>query len=319
MRWAARSPVVERVSARLPDVNTAHPPSLPTLLAPLERSLLMGVVNATVDSFSDAGRYPDTASRIALIDQLVADGADVIDIGGQSAITGVPETDPADEAAAVEPLVAHVARTHPDVLISVDTYKPAVVEASLAAGAHIINDVSGLRYPAVAELVAASSASLVVMHNLSKPKERLTVTDLYDNLETEVLAFISERVDQVVAMGVAPERIIVDPGPDFSKTPHQTVAMLRHADDLLALGFPVLMAVSRKDFIGAVLGRAPDARQAGTLGVMAALEEVGSFIYRVHDVASCRDFLTMRAVMRGEVLVSPDLELAPELRRVRKG
>jgi len=285
-------------------------------LNPLTRSLLMGVVNATVDSFSDAGRYPDYDSRVALIDNLIADGADIIDIGGQSAITGVPETEASDEIAAVEPLVAYVAANHPSVVISVDTYKPAVVRASLDAGATIINDVSGLLYPEVASLVAAADAHLVVMHNLSRPKERLTEAALYGDLITEVVDYLADKVRTAVELGVRPDHIILDPGPDFSKTPHQTATILAGVGALTDFGLPVLMAVSRKDFIGAVLSRKPDERLAGTLGVMAVLEQHGHFIYRVHDVRACRDFLTMADVMHGRIVVDENLELDPSLRRV---
>lgn len=285
-------------------------------LNPLTRSLLMGVVNATIDSFSDAGRYPDYASRVALIDNLIADGADIIDIGGQSAITGVPETAAAEEIAAVEPLVTYMAANHPSVRISVDTYKPDVVRAVLDAGATIINDVSGLLYPEVAGLVAATDAYLVLMHNLSRPKQRLTEAALYDDPVAEVVTYLDDKIGQAVELGVRHDRLILDPGPDFSKTPYQTATVLAGAQSLQPFGLPVLMAVSRKDFIGAVLGRRPDERLAGTLGVMAVLEQRGHFIYRVHDVRSCRDFLTMADVMHGRVAVAEDLDLDPSLRRV---
>jgi dihydropteroate synthase len=293
-----------------------HAPDGDVELNPLTRSLLMGVVNATVDSFSDAGRYPDYDSRVALIDSLIADGADVIDIGGQSAITGVPETEADDEIAAVKPLVAYVAANHPSVTISVDTYKPAVVRAVLDAGATIINDVSGLLYPEVASYVAEADAHLVVTHNLSKPKQRLTEAALYSDLITEVVDYLADKIRIAVELGIRRERLILDPGPDFSKTPHQTATILAGIDALSHFGLPVLMAVSRKDFIGAVLSRRPDERLAGTLGVMAVLEQRGHFIYRVHDVRACRDFLTMADVMHGRIVVPEDLDLDPSLRRV---
>lgn len=284
---------------------------------PLSRSLIMGVVNATPDSFSDAGRYPDVASRLARIDELVAHGADIIDIGGQSAVTGKPEVDPTDELNAVRPLVDHVVAHHPGVVVSIDTYKPAVVEGVLEAGAHIINDVTGLRYPEVADLVAAAGAWLVVMHNRGKPKERLTDTGLYDDVVADVVAFIGERIDEATGRGVTRDRIIVDPGPDFSKTPFQTIELLRNASAFDAFGLPVLMPISRKDFIGAVLHRGPTERLAGTLGAIAYLETQGSYIYRVHDVAECADMLQMLSVLGGATSVSVDLELPVELRRVR--
>jgi dihydropteroate synthase len=277
--------------------------------------VLMGVVNATVDSFSDAGRYPDLASRLELADRLVADGAGVIDVGGQSAITSVPETAPEVEAAAVVPIVEHLRAAHPSVVVSVDTYKPAVAEAVLAAGAHVVNDISGARDPGVVEQVLAHGAGYVLMHNLSRPKQRLTDPHLYGDVVEDVVRWFDERLAALEALGLPREAVILDPGPDFAKTPHQTVEILRHLDALDRFGRPVLAAVSKKDFVGTVLQRPPTERLAGTLGAVAALRGHRHLIYRVHDVAAVADFLAVVDVLEGRRPLAEDAELAPELRR----
>ncbi|MGH9280519.1 MAG: dihydropteroate synthase, partial [Acidimicrobiales bacterium] len=193
------------------------------------RPLLMGVVNANRDSFSDPG--PRTLDAVvARAVALVADGAAIVDLGAQSAITGRAPVDPEDEAAAVVPAVEAVRAACPDVVVSVDTYKAAVVEAALGAGAHLINDVSGLRDPGVARLCAAHGAGLVVMHTAAAPLTRLQDPGRYRAVADEVAAFLHDRAAAAVEEGVRPESIVVDPGVDFAKTPAQTVALLRGLD-----------------------------------------------------------------------------------------
>ena len=172
----------------------------------LDRCLLMGVLNATTDSFFDGGKYPDLDSRLEHAERLISEGADVLDVGGQSAITGVPETDPAVEIQAICPIISQVRAQHPDLPISVDTYKPPVAEAALEAGATIVNDTSGLKYPEVAEITAAAEATLVVMHNRSAPKERLTNPHLYDDVMQDVREFLDERIEIAVAAGLGMSR-----------------------------------------------------------------------------------------------------------------
>ncbi|MDQ3850044.1 MAG: dihydropteroate synthase, partial [Actinomycetota bacterium] len=229
------------------------------------RPLLMGIVNATPDSFSDAGLYPTLADRLQRARELLEEGADLLDIGGQSGITGTPEIAPAEEIERVVPLVEAVAGGL-DALVSVDTYKPAVAEAALAAGARMVNDVSGLRHPELASVCARFGAALVVMHNRSAPKQRLTDPALYgtDGPVVDVLAFLRQRTAEAIRRGVREESLVLDPGPDFAKTPAQTVDVLRRLDEVHALGRPVLLALSRKDFIGAITGRRPRERLAGT-------------------------------------------------------
>lgn len=279
----------------------------------LSRPALMGIVNVNPDSFSDPGRQTFDA-HLDRARALVEDGATIIDIGGQSGITDVPEVDPGEEAQRVVPLVAAVTSELPDVVISVDTYKPAVAAAALDAGAHIVNDVSGLRSPEVARLVAQHRAAIVVMHTAAPPKTRLQDKDLYGDVVGEVGAFLGDKVAQAKAAGVHPESIVVDPGPDFTKTPAQTVEVLRHLAELNPAGLPVLLAISRKDFIGALTDSPPTDRLAGTLAAVAAVGNGPGVILRVHDVGQVRRFLTVLDALNGDRPVDPDLRLADALR-----
>ena len=274
---------------------------------------LMGIVNATPDSFSDGGRHPTLEARLALARQLAGAGARVLDVGGESGITNRPAVTPEEEIERVVPLIARIC-AELDVLVSVDTYKPAVADAAIAAGAAIVNDVSGLRDFGLAEVCARTGAALVVMHTAAPPKQRLQDPDLYGDVVAEVMAFLRQRIALARGAGVAAEQLIVDPGPDFTKTPAQTIALLRGAARLHELGRPVLMALSRKDFVGALTGRPPSERGAGTLAAIAHGVELGAHIFRVHDVEGAADFLAVRAALRGEAEVPRELALADGLR-----
>jgi dihydropteroate synthase len=277
------------------------------------RPLLMGIVNATPDSFSDGGLYPTLEDRVELAGLLVAAGATIIDVGGQSGVTGVPEVDADEEISRVAPLVERIAGH--DVVVSVDTYKPAVARAALEAGASIVNDVSGLRYPEVAEVCGRAGAGLVIMHNRSAPKQRLTDPARYEDVVADVTGFLEEKLAVAHEAGVSPDATIVDPGPDFSKTPAQTIEVLRHLGRVHALGRPVLLALSRKDFLGALTDRPPRSRLAGTLAAVAFVRGRPGQILRVHDVAEVADYLTVAETLEGDREVPADLELRPDLRR----
>ncbi|MCU1496431.1 MAG: dihydropteroate synthase [Acidimicrobiales bacterium] len=279
----------------------------------LSRPVIMGVVNANPDSFSDPGHRPLDV-QLDQVRAMVAEGAGVIDVGGQSGITNVAEVDPAEEIDRVLPLVEAIAAGLPEVIISVDTYKPAVVAAVLEAGAHIVNDVSGLRAAELAPLVAEHRAGLVVMHTAAAPKTRLQASDLYGDVVADVRGFLAAKVAEAVAAGVDERSILVDPGPDFTKTPAQTVEVLRHLTALNPAGLPVLLALSRKDFIGALTGTRPKERLAGTLAAVAAVGSGAGVILRVHDVGEVRRFLTVLDVLSGTDPVDPDLRLTDDLR-----
>ena len=272
--------------------------------------LLMGIVNATPDSFSDAGDHPSLEARVARATELLEAGADLIDVGGESASGHHPPVEADEEAERVVPLVERLVGLGAPV--SVDTYKPAVAEAAIAAGAVLVNDVSGLREPALADVCARTGAGLVIMHTRVAPKATLLDPGHYDDVAADVAGFLHERMAVAIARGVDPEQLLLDPGPDFAKTPAQTVAVLRRLGDLHALGRPILLAISNKDFVGALTGRPPRERLAGTLAAVAHGVEAGAHVLRVHDVAAAADFLRVRAALRGETELAPDEGLTPE-------
>jgi dihydropteroate synthase len=280
------------------------------------RPWLMGIVNASPDSFSDGGRFGTFTAQVELARELLDAGADILDIGGESASTGRAAVTVEQETERVVPLIERVVGEL-GAIVSVDTYKPAVARAAIAAGARIVNDVSGLRDPGLAEVCAQTGAALVVMHTRAAPKQWMQDPDLYDDVIAEVLAFLRERVEQAIAAGVAPEQLILDPGPDFAKTPAQTIQLLAQVGRLHELGRPLLMAISRKDFIGALTGRPPRERLPGTLAALAHGVDAGAHIFRVHDVAAAADFLTVRAALAGELEPRRDLALAEEHRYER--
>jgi dihydropteroate synthase len=274
------------------------------------RPLLMGIVNATPDSFSDGGERLTLAARLEHARRLLADGADLIDVGGESARGDRAPVGPEEELARVLPLVERLAGE--GALVSVDTHKAAVAEAAVAAGAVMVNDVSGLRDPGVADVCARSGAALVLLHTRVAPKGTLLDPDHYEDVVADVVGFLRDRMAVAVEHGVAEEQLVLDPGPDFAKTPAQTVAVLRRLDAVRALGRPLLLAVSRKDFVGALTGRAPADRGAGTLAALAHGIDAGAAILRVHDVAAARDFLEVRAALRGERELGPSEGLTPD-------
>jgi dihydropteroate synthase len=280
---------------------------------PRWRPYLMGIVNATPDSFSDAPGEKSLDDRVELARQLIADGADIIDVGGESGVTNKPAVDAAEEIARVTPVIEAIAAL-PGAVVSVDTYKPAVARAAIAAGARIVNDVSGLADDDLAAAAAEGEAAIVLMHTRAKPKEKLFPH--YDDVVADVNEFLADAIRRATAKGVPLDRVIVDPGPDFAKTPAQTIASLRALDTLAELGRPILLAAGRKDFIGALTDRGPREREAGTLAALAAGVEHGIAIARLHDVAAAADFLTVRAALSGELTVDDDLALADRKRRV---
>jgi dihydropteroate synthase len=280
------------------------------------RPWLMGIVNASPDSFSDAGAYPDLDARVRLARELIAQGADIIDVGGESAITRRPPVAAAQEIDRVVPLVERLVREL-GAVVSVDTYKPAVAAAAIAAGAVIVNDVSGLRDPELAGVCARTGAALVLMHTRAAPKQRLQDPALYDDVVADVVELLAERIEVARAQGVRDEQIVLDPGPDFAKTPAQTIAVLRGFEDLRALGRPLLLAVSRKDFVGALTGCDPRERLAGTLAAIGFGVDAGAHVLRVHDVRQTAEYLRVRAALRGELEVDPGLVLDEALRHAR--
>ncbi|MEA2191856.1 MAG: dihydropteroate synthase [Solirubrobacteraceae bacterium] len=280
------------------------------------RPWLMGIVNASPDSFSDAGAHPDLDARVARARELIDQGADIIDVGGESGITLRPPVAVDEEIERVVPLVARLVAEH-GAVVSVDTYKPAVARAAIEAGAAIVNDVSGLRDPELADVCAETGAALVLMHTRAAPKQRLQDPARYDDVVADVLGFLAERMQVARARGVRNDQILLDPGPDFAKTPAQTIEVLRRLEELHALARPLLLAVSRKDFVGALTGRGPRERSAGTLAAIGFGVDAGAHVLRVHDVAQAADYLRVRAALRGELDVDGGLALDDALRHAR--
>jgi dihydropteroate synthase len=278
-----------------------------TLAVEPGRPLVMGIVNANPDSFSDAVRVDTLGRQVERALTLVAEGADLVDVGGESGVTYNHATPPEREAARVVPLVERLVAE--GVAVSVDTWKPEVARAAVDAGAAMLNDVSGLRDPELAALAARSGAALVLMHTRAAPKEAASPD--YDDVVGDVEAFLRERIETARAHGVADEQLVLDPGPDFAKTPAETVEVLRALPRLHALGRPLLLAISRKYFLGAITGRPPAGRLAATLAAAAWAVDAGAAILRVHDVAAVRDLLAVKAVLDGRAEV-PDFDAADE-------
>ncbi len=277
-----------------------------------ERPWVMGVVNASPESFSDAGGLTSLGERVELARSLLEAGADLIDVGGESGVTNRPPISAQEEISRVVPLIERLALG--GALVSVDTYKPEVARAAIAAGAAIVNDVSGLRDAELADVCAQTGAALVITHTRAAPKEKLLDPRLDSGIAQDVERFLGERISLAVERGMAFEQLMIDPGPDLGKTPAQTIQVLRALERLHGLGRPLLLAVSRKDFIGAVTARRPRSRLAGTLAAIGHGLDKGAHMLRVHDVTAVVDFLRIRMVLQGEAEVDPALRLADELR-----
>jgi dihydropteroate synthase len=273
--------------------------------------LLMGIVNATPDSFSDGGDRPTLEAQVAHGAALLEAGADMLDVGGESARGDSPAVAVEQEISRVVPVVERLAGEL-GAVVSVDTYKPEVAQAAIGAGAALINDVSGLRDVALADLCARTGAGLVLMHTRVAPKGTLLDPHRYEDVVADVAGFLHERMTVAVGRGVDPEQLLLDPGPDFAKTPAQTVEVLRRLESLHALGRPLLLAISNKDFVGTLTGRPPRERLPGTLAALAYGVEAGAQVLRVHDVAAAADFLRVWAALHGDVDLEPDEGLGPE-------
>jgi dihydropteroate synthase len=245
-------------------------------------SKLMGVVNVTPDSFSDGGLYLDADAAIAHGEQLVRDGAEILDVGGESTRPGAEEVSVEEEVARVEPVVAGLAGA---ATVSIDTSKAAVAEAALDAGATIVNDVTALRHdPEIGALCAERGAGLVVMHMQGDPRT-MQENPVYDDVVDDVKAFLVERMEAAIDGGVAEERIWLDPGIGFGKTLGHNLELLRRLGELRELGRPLVVGTSRKSFIGKIDGSGVGDRLGGTIAssILAAAE--GADVLRVHDVA----------------------------------
>jgi dihydropteroate synthase len=268
---------------------------------------LMGIVNVTPDSFSDGGQFLDAQAAIAHTRTLVEEGADIVDVGGESTRPGAEPVSAADELARVLPVLEGLAGEGGlAAQVSIDTRKSAVARAALDAGASLVNDVSAFRAdPEMAGLVAASGADCCLMHMLGEPRTMQRVGGVggprYKDVLDEVKAFLEERLAFAVREGVPEERILLDPGIGFGKTAEHNLTLLRRLAELSSLGRPIVIGTSRKSFLGHIAGGAPaSGRLAGTVASNVLAYERGASVFRVHDVAPVRDALAVTAATLGE-------------------
>ncbi len=266
----------------------------------LSQPLVMGIVNVTPDSFSDGGRHADAGAAAAHCDRLVREGADILDIGGESTRPGAAAPSREEEVARVLPVVRHAVSL--GVAVSVDTSEPVVMRAALDAGADIINDVRALQRPGALDVLAAHPrAGACLMHMLGEPGN-MQQAPSYADVVLEVAAYLRARMDQVQAGGVAAERIVLDPGIGFGKTGAHNWALLQRQDQLLALGRPLLVGWSRKSTLGQLTGRPVSERLAASVAAALGAVAKGASIVRVHDVAATVDALKVwRAAMTGRI------------------
>ncbi len=257
----------------------------------------MAILNLTPDSFSDGGRARTLDAAIARAERLTLEGAEILDIGGESSRPGAAEVPVVEEIDRVIPAIEALA-TRIDIPISVDTAKPEVARLALAAGASIINDIRGLDTPGMAGIVAESGAGVVLMHMQGTPR---TMQDnpSYGDVVAEVMADLRARVDRAVAAGIDRERIAIDPGIGFGKTNPQSLALLRHLDAFAAIGPVLLIGTSRKGFLGKITGRAVEHRAVASAASALAAASLGARVVRVHDVAETVDALRVWEAQRG--------------------
>ena len=283
---------------------------LPKLIAPrrdiagrsfdFDREIaVMAVINRTPDSFYDKGATFALDRAVAAVDRAVAEGADWIDIGGVKFSPDGPAVSAAEEADRVLPVVEATIRRHPGTVISVDTFRVEVARASIEAGAHVVNDTTGLHDPAIAELVAAHPhTQLVITHSLAQPRTHYPRPQYLD-IAREIAAFLHSRSETALSVGVRPEQIIIDPGHDLNKNTRHTLELTRRLDQIAAVGYPMLAAVSNKDFVGETLGRPQGERLEGSLAAEVVCILLGARIVRMHNVRAAVDAARLTEAVLG--------------------
>lgn len=269
-----------------------------------DKPCVMGILNVTPDSFYDGGRHTGTAAALHQVERMLEDGADIIDVGGESTRPGAQPVDAEEEIGRVIPVVREIVRRWPDAVISVDTVKSTVAVAAAHEGAAIINDVSGLRLDSgIAGVVALAHLGLVLMHSRGTVAEmaRYETANYSDDPVGDVVSELSASALLAVALGVDEDQIVLDPGLGFSKRTEHSVAVLAQLDRIAALGYPVLVGPSRKRFIGDLSGGLPaEERLEGTLGAIVVARARGAAIFRVHDVRAAR-----RALDVADAILNP--------------
>jgi dihydropteroate synthase len=302
--WAVPDPLAELAGL----VGRALPAEMPALWVTargpiaLDRPAILGILNVTPDSFSDGGRFLTADAALARADRLLADGARILDVGGESTRPGNEPVPVEVERARVVPVIEALARRHPAVPISVDTVKAEVARVALEAGAAILNDVSAFRLdPAMADVAARGGAGVVLMHSRGtvSTMARLDHAEYAPDVVSGVQGELAEALDRAVTAGVVPDRIVLDPGFGFAKTAEQNLLLLDQLSALSTLGRPLLVGPSRKRFLGSVTGRDVAERDAATAAACVLAYERGARLFRVHDVAQTRDALAVASAVRG--------------------
>lgn len=255
------------------------------------RTFVMGVLNATPDSFSDGGRYLSVENALQHAREMIAAGVDIIDVGGESTRPGADWVSAAQEVERVVPVIRALSE-EVSVPISIDTYKPEVARAALAAGASIINDINGLRQAEMLSLAAETGVPVILMHMQGEPRT-MQQNPSYQNVVAEVLDWLEQACNRAQAAGVKREQLIIDPGIGFGKTTEHNLMLLRRLRDLRILGYPILVGTSRKSLVGNVLQLPVDQRSEGTAATVAAAILQGADIVRVHDVEAMRRVAVM--------------------------
>jgi dihydropteroate synthase len=266
-------------------------------------ALIMGVLNVTTDSFSDGGRFIDVERAIAHGRELVAEGAGIIDVGGESTRPGAEPVPAEEELRRVLPVIERLAADHPDCVVSIDTMKPAVARAAVAAGAGIVNDVTGLRDPAMREVVRATGAGAIAMHMQGMPRDMQRAPQ-YGDVVGEIREFFRQTFGACLACGIDPMRLAFDPGIGFGKTVGHNLALLRSLDSMRVEGRPLVLGVSRKSFLGKVAGSDRlDDRSWPTVALTSYGRVRGANVFRVHDARPNMDALRMtEAILNPEAI-----------------
>ncbi|MCF6288525.1 MAG: dihydropteroate synthase [Proteobacteria bacterium] len=256
----------------------------------------MGVINVTPDSFYDGGKFNSTNKALIQAIKLISQGADIIDVGGESTRPGAEETTMQTEISRVVPVIAELRKQNPYITISIDTSKAQVMQAAIIAGANFINDVNALQNDGCVELVAQANLPVCLMHKQGQPKT-MQQQPKYTNVLDEVMAFLQHRVSVCLAAGIKQENIILDPGIGFGKALEHNLTLLRNIKQLKSLGYPVLLGVSRKALIGEILNQQVADRLYGSLAVAQFAVTQGAEILRVHDVKATADILQVASTL----------------------
>lgn len=263
---------------------------------------IMGILNVTPDSFSDGGEFLKTGAAAARASEMLDEGADVIDVGGESTRPGSDPVSADEEARRIVPAIREILSARPEALVSIDTYHAETAKAALEAGAGVVNDITALNGdPRMASVVADAGCNVVLMHMLGEPKT-MQREPRYEDVVSEVREFLARRAEAAISAGVEPARVILDPGIGFGKTLEHNLALIESLDAIADLGYPVLFGASRKSFIGKILGGEAESaggRVFGTVATSVLAYERGASVFRVHDVRANREALEMAAAVGG--------------------